>query len=103
MLQLHKRHEVEHVVVSLLQDVMRTRIILNKLSNCIKSIGKVQILWRQYNQRKEAFRNCLMILWDKYYVKIFEDIGGHSKKYNGETPREKNHTPVLITALVRQS
>ncbi len=68
----------------------------------MKAVCKVQTIWRSYNQRKEAFKNCLMILWDKYYIKVFEDMGGQNKFT--DTPRQQqNHTPILITALVRQS
>lgn len=41
-----------------------------------------------------------MILWDKYYIKVFEDAG--QSKYTDTPRQQQNHTPVLITALVRQ-
>lgn len=67
-------HEVERVMTSFLKDNMQARFIYNKFINSFQAIKKAQGSWRDYNQRKEGFKSCLMLVWERNFDRAFEAV-----------------------------
>lgn len=69
-----RRPEVEHIVISLLQENMNLQFIKNKFLHSFRSIRKAQGTFRDYINRKEGFKLCMNILWEKNYEKVYDEV-----------------------------